>query len=494
MSRSEGFDPTRGAAAAPGPAYRADARHTGLGGDFFDVVEAARFPSLVLRYRNERWARRVGLANLDEAAWLRHFGRFEPLPDNLERPLALRYHGHQFQTYNPDLGDGRGFLFAQLRDADDDRLLDLGTKGSGTTPWSRSGDGRLTLKGGVREVLATAMLEALGVYTSKSFSLIETGEALDRNDEPSPTRSSVLVRLSHSHIRIGSFQRQAFLERADNLQRLVDYSIAHYYPALQTLPAAERSAAFLARVVEASAELAASWMLAGFVHGVLNTDNLNITGESFDYGPYRFLPVLDPGFTAAYFDQTGLYAYGRQPQVVAWNLTRLAESLLPIAEREPLVEVLGRFEKHFNRAMVRCSFERLGLRLSREGADRDPDRELRLAHDLQRFLHESKVGFEQFFFDWYGGMASARRATRSPEAEKYAGASFEALRGEIEAYEAERPAALESEYFRGERPCTLLIDEIEQIWEAIAEREDWGPFERKLVRIETMRETLAPAG
>src|SRR5206468_8151249 len=139
---------------------------------------------------------------------------FEPLPDNLREPLALRYHGHQFRVYNPEIGDGRGFLFAQMRSGDG-RLLDLGTKGSGRTPWSRFGDGRLTLKGGVREVLAAEMLEALGVPTSRAFSLIETGEALTRGDEPSPTRSAVLTRLSWSHIRFGTFQRLAYLDRAD---------------------------------------------------------------------------------------------------------------------------------------------------------------------------------------------------------------------------------------------------------------------------------------
>src|SRR5690606_820987 len=156
----------------------------------------------VRRYRNRRAAGSVGLDLLSDEQWIAHFGRFEPLPGSFAEPLALRYHGHQFQTYNPDLGDGRGFLFAQLEDLRDGRLMDLGTKGSGRTPWSRGGDGRLTLKGGVREVLATAMLEALGVNTSKSLSLIETGEELQRGDEPSPTRSSVLVRVSHSHVRI----------------------------------------------------------------------------------------------------------------------------------------------------------------------------------------------------------------------------------------------------------------------------------------------------
>src|SRR5436190_4957075 len=199
-----------------------------LGGDFYDPVEPADFPQTILRFRNDRAAATIGLDGLNDAEWIRHFGRFTPLPDNLPEPLALRYHGHQFRVYNPDIGDGRGFLFAQLRDGDG-RLLDLGTKGSGQTPYSRFGDGRLTLKGGVRELLATEMVEALGVDTSRTFSLIETGEPLERGDEPSPTRSAVLVRLQHSHIRIGTFQRLATLGEADNLRKLTAYCLRHYY-------------------------------------------------------------------------------------------------------------------------------------------------------------------------------------------------------------------------------------------------------------------------
>ena len=175
-----------------------------LGPDFADPVTAADFPAAILRHRNDRAAATVGLDTLTGPEWIAAFARFEPLPDTPDQtgqpgPLAMRYHGHQFRTYNPDLGDGRGFLFAQLREVGSDRLLDLATKGSGRTPWSRQGDGRLTLKGGVREVLAATLLEALGVPTSRAFSLIETSEALERNDEPSPTRSaarrcSLLVR------------------------------------------------------------------------------------------------------------------------------------------------------------------------------------------------------------------------------------------------------------------------------------------------------------
>src|SRR3954469_22893519 len=217
----------------PSPACRPSTRHADLGEGFFDVVAPAEFSQHVLRYRNQRWATRVGLDGLTDEEWADHFGRFVPLPGSFEQPLALRYHGHQFRVYNPDLGDGRGFLFAQLHDLRDGRLLDLGTKGSGKTPWSRGGDGRLTLKGGVREVLATTMLEALGVDTSKSFSLIETGEDLVRGDEPSPTRSAVLVRLSESHIRFGTFQRHAFFERADRITALIDHVVSLYYPELE---------------------------------------------------------------------------------------------------------------------------------------------------------------------------------------------------------------------------------------------------------------------
>ena len=242
----------------PSQRYHAETLHATLGEGFFDEVAPAAFPQQILRYRNQRAAARVGLDTLTDAEWIAHFGRFESLPGGFEKPLALRYHGHQFRSYNPDLGDGRGFLFAQLRDAEDGRLLDLGTKGSGRTPWSRQGDGRLTLKGGVREILATEMLEALGVDTSKTFSLIETGEQLMRGDEPSPTRSSVLLRLSHSHIRIGTFQRLAFLEDNAAIEKLLGYSIDNYFPELAEEPPERRAAAFLEAVIARVARLGAS--------------------------------------------------------------------------------------------------------------------------------------------------------------------------------------------------------------------------------------------
>lgn len=450
---------------------------------FYDVVQAASFPQRILRFRNQRWAERVGLGELSAEEWERHLARFERLPDNLERPLALRYHGHQFGVYNPRLGDGRGFLYSQLRDAgggegdpERGRLLDLGTKGSGQTPWSRGGDGRLTLKGGVREVLATEMLEALGVYTSKSFSLFETGESLYRGDEPSPTRSSVLVRLSHSHIRFGTFQRHAYLGHKDRLEALLDYAVDHYMPEVRErrgpLPVA-----FLREVAIRAAALAASTMVAGFVHGVLNTDNMNITGESFDYGPYRFLPRYDPAFTAAYFDETGMYAFGRQPRTFVWNLAQLAEALRPLCPEVELAPALRAFEPALVKALHERFLRRLGLISS--GADQDEV----LLDACYAFLQESGVGYDRFFFDWYGGLASAARAARSPAADKYAGEKFAALKEVLGRYAPARPELLETAYFQGDGPCSLLIDEIEAIWKDIDERDDWAAFEAKVESI-----------
>jgi uncharacterized protein YdiU (UPF0061 family) len=462
------------------PAYRPDPRLPALGGEFADPVAAADFPQTILRFRNDRAAASVGLETLDDAEWIAHFGRFDQLPGNLEQPLAQRYHGHQFRTYNPDLGDGRGFTFAQMREVGSDRLLDLGTKGSGPTPWSRQGDGRLTLKGGVREVLATAMLEALGVPTSKSFSLVETGEALTRGDEPSPTRSAVLVRLSHSHIRFGTYQRQAFLERPDQIVRLTDYVVETYYPKLAN--AADRGAALLEAVVAKAARLVAAWMAAGFVHGVLNTDNMNITGESFDYGPYRFLPRNDPNFVAAYFDQSGLYSFGRQPEAVFWNLQQLGGALsLATADHDPLIAALNGFGPAYRDALAASMLARLGLK------SREPETDAAFAGVVFRALAAGgeALRWEPFFFDWFCG--DEARAMASLRGHIYAGEAFADFRARIVGFEPERPERLAATYFSRPEPQELLIDEIEAIWTAIAERDDWSAVHGKLAGIEAAR-------
>ena len=455
---------------APKPAaYRPETPISALSQWLGDPVTAADFPEAKLRFRNDRWASAVGLDGLKDDEWIRHFGRFEPLPGNLPNPLALRYHGHQFRVYNPEIGDGRGFLFAQMRDGEG-RLLDLGTKGSGQTPWSRAGDGRLTLKGGVREILATEMLEALGVNTSRTFSIIETGEELVRGDEPSPTRSAVMVRLSHGHIRIGSFQRLLALEEAEHMRGLVDYCLEHFPgpPPPEDAPGRDQPAVQLMHlVVERLADLAASWMVAGFVHGVLNTDNMNISGESFDYGPWRFLPKWQPGFTAAYFDHAGLYAFGRQPEALHWNCGQFAIALRLICDAPPLIAAMERFGPLYMEAVGRRWCWRLGV--ESRGLDEDG----RLVGLCEAAMAESGEQPDAFFY-------------RLRTEREVGGELGEVLKG-YRTVEDTHP------YWAENAPESMLIDEVEAIWSAIDERDDWRPLHEKVERLRRMGDAHGPA-
>ena len=428
-----------------------------------DPVEPADFPRTQLRWRNDRAAERVGLHTLGNEEWL------EPLPDNLPQPLALRYHGHQFRVYNPEIGDGRGFLFAQVR-AKNGRFLDLGTKGSGQTPYSRAGDGRLTLKGAVRELLATEMLQALGVDTSKTFSIVETGEELWRGDEPSPTRSAVLTRLSHGHIRIGTFQRLLAHDEPGHMRELVEYCLTQFPgpPPPEEAPDRQDPAVrLLHQVVERLADLAASWMVAGFVHGVLNTDNMNVSGESFDYGPWRWLPRWEPGFTAAYFDHGSLYAFGRQPEALGWNCAQLATALRLIAPSEGLIAALERFGPLYGEHLRRRWLWRLGVE------PRGSEQDSALIAACERQMRETGAQPDAFFHHHRGG----RNATGD-------------LAPIIEAYE---PTPADHPYWSEETPQSMLIDEVEAIWSAIDERDDWHPLYDKVAALRRMGEAHGDA-
>ncbi|WP_374527753.1 protein adenylyltransferase SelO family protein [Novosphingobium sp.] len=430
-------------------------------------VDPADFPETTLRFRNTRWDSSVGLGELGDADWVRHFGRFEPLPQNLPRPLALKYHGHQFRVYNPELGDGRGFLFAQLRDGAG-RLLDLGTKGSGLTPYSRTADGRLTLKGAVREILATEMLEALGVNTSKTFSVIETGEELFRQDEPSPARSAVMVRLSHGHIRIGTFQRLLYHDEREHLAQLVDYCLAQYPGPLppEDVPGRDEPAVILLhQVVGRLASLAAQWAVAGFVHGVLNTDNMNISGESFDYGPWRWLPKWDASFTAAYFDHARLYAFGRQAEALHWNCGQLAVALRMLAEAPPLIAALERFGPLYQTALARQFVWRLGLKPKGFTAD------AALVAEAEKAMHEAGGAPHSFFHRHRFGRAAPENA-------------FGALLKSYEAVDQDHEIWAE-----GDSPA-LLIDDVEALWSRIADHDDWSALHDKVAQIRRLGSAL----
>jgi uncharacterized protein YdiU (UPF0061 family) len=224
-------------------------------------------------------------------------------------------------------------------------------------------------------------------------------------------------------------------------------------------------------------------MAAGFVHGVLNTDNMNVNGESFDYGPWRFLPYTDFSFTAAYFDNSGLYAYGRQPDAVLWNLSRFGGTLVAHVEEERLNAALGRFPTFFERAMVEAFFARLGVQPRGES-------DFAFIVELMQWMEKTQVPFERFFFDWFCGAASAGRAEKSSAAALYGTADFAPLKAQLTSFAPVRAARLSHPYFAG-APCTMLIDEVEAIWAGIAERDDWSALAQKLGDIAQMREAFA---
>jgi serine/tyrosine/threonine adenylyltransferase len=324
------------------------------------------------------------------------------------------------------------------------------------------------------------MLEALGVYTSKTFSLVETGEALERNDEPSPTRSAVLVRLSHSHIRIGTFQRLAAYNDTESLRRLVDHAIAHFWPS--AAEAADPVAGLYEAIVGAVARLGAEWFAAGFVHGVVNSDNVNITGESFDYGPWRFLDRFDPAFTAAYFDHSGLYAFARQPEALNWNLARLGECLIPISVRAAIEPGFDTFAERFQAALARQTMARLGLL---PGA---PEPTRALMHRFWGAIQETAPPFQQVFHDLLGG-GRRERLRESPLRPMFETATWaEVIDGLRDLPPAPGLTAALEHPAAGAAPETMVIAEVEAIWSAIDRDDDWTPLEEKVGRLRRTRD------
>ncbi|NJP08175.1 MAG: YdiU family protein [Leptolyngbyaceae cyanobacterium RU_5_1] len=454
-----------------------------LGDDYHDIVSAAAFPTHVLRFRNNDLLGTLGLnpQQVDDNDFIAAFGTFQNAP----RPfLALRYHGYQFGEYNPFLGDGRGFLYGQMRGTDGE-LYDFGTKGSGTTPYSRGGDGRLTLKGGVREVLAAEALHRAGVRTSRCLSLIETGEQLWRGDEPSPTRSSVMVRFSRSHLRFGTFERLHQLDRKDLIAVLLDHVIEHYYPHLQHQ--IDRYALFYAELVQRIAKLTAEWMSAGFCHAVLNTDNMSITGESFDYGPYAFMPTFDPTFTAAYFDYFGRYSYGNQPAICRWNLEMLQAPLGRVISYADLEAGLATFGAHYNQCYRQRMLNKLGFETL---SDPEANEFVKLT---LHWLKDSQIEYHQFFTEltqqfsrsWREDIDQIFKDVRMVDHDlgllwnQWKIGYFNLL---LSLPEAEVDQICDR--LHRHNPATALLrPEIETAWTAIAEEDDWSQFYDLLDRV-----------
>lgn len=442
-----------------------------LGGDYYDPVSPARFPQYLLRFRNDALFSYLGLEprQVSDRQFVEAFGYFGG-----DRPcLALRYHGYQFGQYNPQLGDGRGFLYGQVRGGDGE-LYDFGTKGSGRTPYSRHADGRLTLKGGVREVLAAEALHRLGVRTSRCLSLVETGESLWREDEPSPTRASVMVRFSRSHLRFGTFERLYYHKRPDLIRKLLDHVIACYYGDLWGKR--HQDALFFAALVQRVAQLAAQWMAAGFCHGVLNTDNMSITGESFDYGPYGFIPTYDRHFVAAYFDYSGRYAYGNQGAICRLNLEML-QLPLALAIAPPDLEAgLAQFDDHYESHYRHLMLKKLGI------VPQGDPLENELFTATLHLLEVSQTPYHGFFTaltdGWNGGWW--QDAAVILENAPIAAAPFEQWRKIyhqcLQGMAPPQRATMGERLQQNNPPTALLRPLIETVWEAIANEDNWQPF------------------
>jgi uncharacterized protein YdiU (UPF0061 family) len=284
-----------------------------------------------------------------------------------------------------------------------------------------------------------------------------------------------LVRLSHGHIRIGSFQRLATLRDEETMRRLIDYVLVNLYG---ETPNSTPAGQLLNLVCGRTARLAASYMAAGFVHGVLNSDNINVTGESFDYGPWRFTPTWTPGFTAAYFDHQGLYAFGRQAQAIHWDVVQLAIALRLIAEPEELAPPLDMWPELYEVALRDAMFTRLGI------APKDDASDIALLQAIDTALQASEVGVDRFFFDWRGG----RRRGASPADAVYDSEDFATFREAIATFDG--AADLSHPYWADANPCSMLIDEVEALWSAIDERDDWAPFEAKVAAIRRMGDAM----
>jgi protein adenylyltransferase len=316
---------------------------------FYQRVEPTPVPEPYLVAFNPAAARLIDLdpAEATNPDFIQYFAGNQLLPGS--GPVAMKYAGHQFGTYVPQLGDGRAILLGEVRNCHGERW-DLHLKGAGKTAFSRFGDGRAVLRSTVREYLACEALQALGVPTTRAL-CVETG--------------ALVARMAPSHVRFGSFEVFAHRGQTAEVKVLADYLIEQHYPHLRG--AADAYVAFFREVVARTARLVAQWQAVGFAHGVLNTDNMSILGLTLDYGPYGWMEGFDPGFVCNHSDEAGRYAFDQQPRIGYWNLAALAQALLSLMELDEAKSALNTYPEVFNAGMHELMCEKLGLATSREG-------------------------------------------------------------------------------------------------------------------------------
>ncbi|HEY2133520.1 MAG TPA: YdiU family protein, partial [Acetobacteraceae bacterium] len=382
-------------------------------------------------------------------------------------PMALAYAGHQFGHFVPQLGDGRANLLGEVVGRDGIRR-DIQLKGSGQTPFSRSGDGRAALGPVLREYLVSEAMAALGIPTTRTLAAVTTGEPVWR-DAMLP--GGVLTRVAASHIRVGTFQYFAARNDTEAVRQLADHAIARHYP--QAASAENPYRALLEGVVAAQADLVAQWLLVGFIHGVMNTDNCAISGETIDYGPCAFMDAYDPGAVFSSIDQQGRYAYGNQPRIALWNLTRLAECLLPLLgdDEEAAKQTLLGFAPRFQAAYFAGLRRKIGLSSVQEGDDN-------LTQDLLNLMATDTADFTLTF-------RSLCAAAEAPAHDATVRALFKDS-GAYDAWAARWRARLAHEstpeaVMRAANPAFIPRNHlVEAALSAAVERADFQPFEAML--------------
>jgi uncharacterized protein YdiU (UPF0061 family) len=357
---------------------------------FYTPWQPVAAPAPRLLYLNHSLAAELGLdvASLDGPALAATFAG-NTLPEGAE-PLAQAYAGHQFGGFSPQLGDGRALLLGEVIDQQG-RRRDIAFKGSGRTPFARGGDGKAAVGPMLREVLVGEAMHALGIPTTRALAVAATGEPVYR-EQALP--GAVLTRVAASHLRVGTFEFYAARGDVERVRKLAEYTIARHDPALAT--SQQPFLALLQAVAGRQAALVAQWMNVGFIHGVMNTDNMTISGETIDFGPCAFMEAYDPDTVFSSIDGHGRYAFGNQPDIACWNLARLAETLLPLLSDDSeeavafATDVLVAFPAQYRGHLLRGQRAKLGLRRAEPG---DDDLDVALAGDWLSLLHAERVDF-----------------------------------------------------------------------------------------------------
>jgi uncharacterized protein YdiU (UPF0061 family) len=393
------------------------------------------------------------------------------LPEGAD-PIAMAYAGHQFGHFVPQLGDGRAILLGEVIDADGVRR-DIQLKGSGPTPFSRRGDGRAALGPVLREYIVSEAMWALGIPTTRSLAAVITGESVMRE---TPLPGAVLTRVASSHIRVGTFQYFAARGDTDGVRRLADHVIARHYPQLAQAPRPYH--ALLEGVIARQADLVARWLLVGFIHGVMNTDNTSISGETIDYGPCAFMDQYNPAQVFSSIDEFGRYAYANQPRIALWNLTRLAECLLPLLadDQDAAVaqaqEILACFPEKFTASYQAGLRAKIGLFTRQDGDEA-------LVQDLLDAMAKNQADFT-LTFRRLGEAAlnpandtAARQLFADPAAYDEWAARWRQRTVDEPQSAAERQAAMHAV-----NPAFIPRNHrIEAVIEAAMNRDDFAPFE-----------------